>query len=394
MSANQFFRAVFIAVVTVVAILAWQPGEVQAASLQIRPLQYRESLKAGESKKGFVDVSNPSATSVSVQLSLQAFRQIDNGERLQFYDSEIIRRGILLDLTEVDLGPQEAVRVYFVIRGDILPQGDVFAALFATTRVEASEGIAPSARVGTLLIIENTQPGPRHVDVTAVRTSLLQFGETINGIVTLRNTASSDKPSGFYPKVQISLRPIAGTSQNLEAPLVMAGVTRDVPFELLSNRVGLYRLTAVSGDSSASKWVFLVTGYWRWVLLGLLVLAGALAYAYRVLRYGRHRYIRRSPKQLPGASELHAAPLEITRKPSVPAENVVQKIPSEARIIPPELPQITRAEPAKPKPAVLQKPAPAKLKKAKLKTKLKTRPKAKSKKSKTAKSKPKAKFQK
>ena len=413
MSANQFFRAVFVAVVTVVAILAGQPGEVQAASLQIRPLQYRESLKAGESKKGFVDVSNSSATSVSVELSLQAFRQIDNGERLQFYDSETIRRGILLDLTEVDLGPQEAVRVYFVIRGDILPQGDIFAAIFATTRTEASEGIAPSARVGTLVIIENTQPGPRQADVTAVRTSLLQFGETINGVVTLRNTADPNKPSGFNPKVQLSLRPIAGTSQRLDAPLIMAGVSRDVPFDLLSNRVGLYRLTAVSGDSSASKWVLLVTGYWRWVVLGLLALGGVLAYIYRDFRRRRHRFVCRASDRLPGATELQAMPVEthsdpheaklpqpdpagpqtmpvnqaetpiIPVEPDAPAKSDVQTVPS-------EVPPFKPAEPSKPKPTDLQKPAPAKPKK----TKPKTKPKAKSKKAKTAKPKSKAKTQK
>ncbi|PLS81521.1 hypothetical protein CYG49_01855, partial [Candidatus Saccharibacteria bacterium] len=60
-------------------------SEAKAAALQIRPLSYPhdlkngpEKLKPGETKKGFVDVSNASHSATSVTLKVQGFKQVDD----------------------------------------------------------------------------------------------------------------------------------------------------------------------------------------------------------------------------------------------------------------------------------------------------------------------------
>src|SRR5689334_4309658 len=92
-----------------------------AATLRIAPLQYRTTLKKGETKKGFVDVNNPSNTTVRIVTQVQAFTQIDNNGGLQFYDNEQVAQGIKPDLSTFDLGAKETLRLYFSVDGTKLP---------------------------------------------------------------------------------------------------------------------------------------------------------------------------------------------------------------------------------------------------------------------------------
>ena len=98
---------------------------VSAASLKVAPLEYRTTLKQGEKKKGFIDVSNPTKETVRVRTSAQAFRQIDDNGSLQFFDNEQVSAGVLLDLDEFELGPLEAVRMYFILDSTRCVRGDL-----------------------------------------------------------------------------------------------------------------------------------------------------------------------------------------------------------------------------------------------------------------------------
>ena len=287
------------------------PSSVHAEGLQIRPLMYREVLEQGKSKQGFVDVSNPSSVAVTVAMDVRGFRQTDGQGNLRFFTSQVISSGITLDLKEVELGPREAVRVYFAIDSNKLPKGDIFAAIFAATKSPAGAGIVPSAQVGMLLLIQNGQPGPRKVDVQFLNVSPIQIGEAVSGAATLKNPAPVEPSSGFFPQVTVSLRPIGEVQQQIAAPLVMSGISREVPFKLAASRIGLYKLTVSSGSSSAGTWAFVVTGFWRWVLLGLAGLIVLTALRARRIRH------RKKLQTIEPEATVQAAESEVTHVDTV-----------------------------------------------------------------------------
>ncbi|HEX8226956.1 MAG TPA: hypothetical protein VF572_03750 [Candidatus Saccharimonadales bacterium] len=299
------------------AVLA-APAEVHAEGLQIRPLMYREALEQGKSKQGFVDVSNPSSVAVTVTMDVRGFRQADGQGNLRFFTSQVISSGITLDLKEVELGPREAARVYFAIDSNKLPKGDIFAAIFAATKSPAGAGIVPSAQVGTLLLIQNGQPGPRRISIQSLDVSPIQIGEAVRGAATLKNPAPVEPSSGFFPKVTVSLRPIGELKQQIDAPLVMSGVSREIPFKLAASRIGLYKLTVASGGSSVDKWAVVVTGFWRWVLLGL---AGLMVFTVLLVRRSRRRRKTPQPTELEQGT-ADAAPGPVPDEP--PAEPTAQ----------------------------------------------------------------------
>jgi hypothetical protein len=311
-------------ILALLAVTLLHPGHASAAALQIRPLMYRETLQADQTKKGFVDVSNASSTSVTVEMNVRAFRQVDGQGDLKFYDSPAVTRGVQLDLKELDLGPGEAVRMYFQVDAKQLPKGDVFAAIFAATKSQQSGGIAPSAQVGTLLILQNGQAGPRTIDVQSVDVAPLQFGSAISGSVKLRNPAPSEPASGFNPEVTVTLTPFAELRKQVNGPLVMSGISRSVDFNLPASRIGIYRLTATAGRSSKQTWLIAVTGFWRWLLPAVAVAAVACWYATRWLRRRRRvapvpEQSRSDPAVLP--EEPISAPTSVEGVPTGPTED-------------------------------------------------------------------------
>ena len=261
-------RIILVVAIAVAGMTVLMPEKTNAEGLQIRPLLYREKLQPGEVKKGFVDISNSSHTPVTLLLRAKSFRQTGNNGSLQFLDSDAIKEGIRLDLREVVLAPREAVRVYFVIDGKKLPQGDVFAAIFAATKAESNTGIAPSAQVGTLLILENGDPGPRRAAVVGLDLARVHIASTsISGTGLVRNTAPADQSTAFFPDMKISIGPGKGQTRQFEGPLVFAGNTREVRFTVpVGNRFGLFRLTLEAQGAKRDTWVFLITGFWRWLV--------------------------------------------------------------------------------------------------------------------------------
>lgn len=226
-----------------------------ATSLKVAPLEYRTSLGQAEKKKGFIDVSNPSDQKMIVKTSVQAFRQIDDQGTLQFYDNEQLSKGVLLDLDEFELGPKEAVRMYFLLDGTKLPTGDVFGAIFFTTSPsQASAGVGQSVRLGTVLSIVNGTPGSRQASVTDISLPQFSFNPQIKGTYTIKNTADPSKSTGFYPQVSLKTIPF-GESKEVAGKLVFAGRTRVNEFSINVPPIGIYRVDAQYGNSTQGKWI-------------------------------------------------------------------------------------------------------------------------------------------
>ena len=247
-------------------------SHVDALSLKLAPLEYRTELKKGEVKKGFVDVSNPSGQTQRIRTSVQAFRQTDDNGSLQFFDSEQLSAGVKLDLETFDLGPREAVRMYFMIDGSKLPSGDVYGGIFfSTISPSDTAGVGQQVRLGTLLSIVNGTPGPRNGSVERLNIPPFVLGSKINGEYTFKNTDVGGTATGFYPKVRLEVSPF-GEQKDQNGKLVFAGHSRTNQFEIRTPIFGVYKVSASYQASSKSSWV-LVLHPGVMVVLGMAMLA-------------------------------------------------------------------------------------------------------------------------
>jgi hypothetical protein len=242
------------------------PTHAGAMGLKIAPLEYKATLKENERLRGFVDVSNPHAQPVSVQTTVQGFKQIDDDGGLQFFDDERLAAAIKPELSNFELGPREAVRIMFSIDGRALPEGDVFAALYFTTEPpRPSAGVGQSVRVGTILSLVNETPGARKAQVTGLDIPFIQLSETASGSYLIKNTGPAG--TGFYPNVTLSSWP-GGQAKEQESSLVFSGRERRNDLSLPLG-YGIHRVEATFGDSKKGQWVLLIA---PWMLVtGLLV---------------------------------------------------------------------------------------------------------------------------
>lgn len=281
-------RYVIVAILGPIVFVILAAPIASAASLKLSPLKYDVPLAAGETKKGFVDIANTSAAAETVELSVQAFRQTDNNGSLTFYDSEAIAAGVLLDYSEVEIGPKEVLHLAFVVDSSKLPAGNVFAAIFASTKPGADSGAAQSVRVGSLLFITNGASSQHHARVEQLRVAPFQFGDTLDAAFALHNTGDPKTTSGFFPEVNVRLFPYAqGT---VRGPLVFPGVTRQVDYTKRGSYFGLVKYIVKTPDSVAIAYSFVITGYWRVVVPGILALVAAIVIF--VVRLQRRRRAR------------------------------------------------------------------------------------------------------
>lgn len=269
-----------------------------ATSLQVAPLEYRTELKKGEKKKGFIDVSNPTMATVRIKASAQAFRQINDSGSLQFYDNEQVKAGVMLDLDEFELGPQEAVRMYFMLDSTRLPSGDVYGAIFFTTAPASPSkektGIGQSVRLGTLLSIVNGTPGPRDAEITGLSVPWLQLSDKVSGSYRIKNVADPNEATGFYPSVQLQATPFGETKKET-GKLTFAGITRTNEFTLKTPPIGIYKISVGYSTDVKSSWLVVASPPALLLLGGLLVALGIgwrfyrLARKKRQLRVGQYR---------------------------------------------------------------------------------------------------------
>lgn len=259
---------------------------VYAESVRIAPLQYETQLKPGERKKGSVDVTNPSNEAVDLRFYVNGFSQVDNKGNLTFFDDEQITKGLLLDYDAITLSPHQTLRLFFIADGTKLPSGDVFAVIFAETAPRARPGTNTSVRVGTLVMLTNGTAGPRHTEISDVSVPFVQFGNTLDGSMTIKNTAPKGKATGFFPDVSVEIAPWGGRTE-FKGPLIFAGNSRAVDFAVPSNQFGLYTIKLTANNSTQTATIFLMTGWWRVIvpIVTLLVMvAGVLVVKFRLWR--------------------------------------------------------------------------------------------------------------
>jgi len=267
--------------------------EASAASLKIAPLEYRTKLDENESKKGFIDISNPTGTKVTVSTSVQAFRQIDDQGSLEFYDDEIIEKGVKLDLDSFELKPREALRMFFVVDGSVLPSGNVFAAIFFTSEPSKTvAGIGQAVRLGTVLSVQNGTLGEQKAVITDFNVPFFQFGNELTADYTVKNIGDPEKTTGFYPQVKVSLDPLH-TEEIFESPLVFAERSRSKDITISHNRFGLYKIAASAENLNLSRWVLLLDPSWTGGI-GTAVLVLALL----LFKKGKRSKPRKSRKKM------------------------------------------------------------------------------------------------
>jgi hypothetical protein len=266
-------RQLFASLIISVVVSLFGGSIAGAQSLEIHPTIYQDiHLERGERKKAFVDVRNLSATTQVISMKVQAFRQVDDNGALAFYDNEQVAKGVLLDLTEFELRGGEAIRVYFLMDGTKLPEGDVFAAIFAQTS-PPKEAAAQSIQVGSLLTITNGTPASHTADVSSLQVGQLQVGEAITARFSLTNPADEHRATGFFPSVTVRTWPY--DQRVVRGPLLFAGRTRTIDYRQPGNYIGIIRLEVDAGGKKSSHLLFVMTGIWRW-LAPLIVVVGAV----------------------------------------------------------------------------------------------------------------------
>lgn len=275
-----------IGILFVVAAAIGTSTPVGAASLKVAPLKYDTTLKSGEKKKGFIDVSNPTGQAVVVRTSVEAFRQTDDDGTLQFFDSEQLRAGVKLDLDEFELGPREAVRMYFLLDPTRLPTGDVYGAIFfSTAPAKQTSGVGQAVKLGTLLSIVNGTPGPRDAEITDMSVSWLQLSDSIAGSYRIKNTANPSRATGFYPTVQLRASPL-GEAKKQTGKLTFAGITRTNEFTLRTPPIGIYQVSVGYQGGVKSAWVVVASPA---ALIALAVAMLAAGFIWHVVGKARRR---------------------------------------------------------------------------------------------------------
>lgn len=265
---------------------------VAATSMQVQPTLYRDSLQSKEKKRGYVDIANPSGQTITASFSVAAFRQTDDKGTLAFYDNEQVGKGVQLDFSSAEIKPRENLRLYFLLDGTKLPTGDVFAVIFATAENKTVNSVA-SARVGTLLALQNGTPGSHDAIIDEIAAPAIQIGEAIEASITVRNAAKEGQSTGFFPKLSISTIPY--DSRSVDGPLIFAGRTRTITYRDAGNYIGPVKLSVKTGNSSKHTWLFVITGYWRWITP--IVLLGIGGVLYGVARRNDRRFLKRTHRQ-------------------------------------------------------------------------------------------------
>jgi hypothetical protein len=249
----------------------------EAPGLLVNPLQYEDTLTTSKVKLGFIEVANPSDTTINLQSRVQAFHQEGDEGKLVFADDPDIQAGITVDLKDFSLGPREAIRVAFNVDPAKLPRGGVYAVIFFRTIPPAqnsnSSYVSESANIGTLLILQNGPAGAHTGQIKQYHLPFLQFGSGITGQLTYANTDRSKAPVGFKPALTARAFPW-GKPQKQTSGLVLPRSERKFAVNRPGAYLGLIPLTVTDTESGSHRtaWVFAVTGWWRVALPVILLI--------------------------------------------------------------------------------------------------------------------------
>ena len=241
---------------------------VRSVSLRIQPLIYKETITGADRKRGYIDIANPSGNEQTISVAVKGFKQVDNGNRLEFFDSAQLKEAIVVDKKSFKILPQQAVRVFFGVEGKKLPSGDVLAAIIFTTGQKSSTKgratVSQAASVGTLLTLLNPDDSAHKADIVKLDVDFFQLGLKLHGSYTLKNTAPEGSANAFYPVVERMYSPF-GKPVKQQTSLLSAGVVRTTELSSSENMFGLYKLTVSQGTSVKDVWVFTILG-WGWAI--------------------------------------------------------------------------------------------------------------------------------
>ena len=291
-------KILFTAFIFVSLLTVGSASTSHAESVRIQPLQNQTVLKKAEKKKGFVDITNPGNENADVRLYVNGFKQVDNQGRLSFFASEELSKGIALDFDNVIIGPRQTLRLYYVIDAAKLPTGDVFASIFADTAT-GQGGIARTAiRVGSLMMITNQTPGSRDAEISQLDIPFFQIGDGVKGSVSVKNPALERSATGYFPDMRVEVHPFGGM-RDFRGPLIFAGNTRSLNFNLPSNQFGIYAVTVRANNATKTVYVFMMTGWWRIaapiLLIAAIFMVGAVWHLLHRRRHARHSHRRSRP---------------------------------------------------------------------------------------------------
>jgi hypothetical protein len=264
-------------------------GSAEAAvpSLQVNPLEYQSTITGTDVRNGYVDVSNPTDTTINIQASVQGFRQDDLAGDLAFFQDSQVQQGIVLGLNQFTLGPRDAIRVTFSVDPTRLPKGGVYAAIFFRTvppnQSSSSSFITESANIGTLLLLQNG-PGKAVGSITKLTLPFWQFGAGLTGQGRYMNTNNTAVPIAFSPKLTSHIWPW-GKGAQFTGPLVLPGSTRQFSLTRSGSYFGLLpvSLTDQTTGQVVTSWVFACTGGYALGILFLVLFLGVI-FAYRLFR--------------------------------------------------------------------------------------------------------------
>jgi hypothetical protein len=246
-----------------------QVQDTAALGLKIAPLQYKTTLEKDERKQGFIDISNPSASAVVVDVEVQALRQTNDSGQLEFYDDPQVAFGLTPELKTFQLESREAIRMFFTADGTKLPEGDIHAAMmFSTEPPKQKAGVGQNVRVGTIISIINGNVGPRQADIVSVTLPFFTTSQDVTGEYRIKNT-SDEQSSGFYPEVTIAASSVA--TKKDEASLLFGGRTRVNEFTVTGLGVGLHTVRVSYGDSAIERKI-IVLPVWVMIVLAIVVL--------------------------------------------------------------------------------------------------------------------------
>jgi hypothetical protein len=246
--------------------------------LKIAPTSVEATVNKNQNMKGYIDISNPDNVSKTIITSVSAFKQINNNGDLQFYNDADLSKSILLDLSNFELGPHEAVRMYYMIKPQNLPPGGTYATIFFTAKpiiqTNNPKNINISTKVGTLLILTNGD-GQKDAKLSAQHIPFWQFGRNIRGSVEVRNTGGDKSAIAFHPEIEEKIEPWGHTSK-LDTPLVFPGISRTVAVDKQGSYLGFLPYTIIVQGKKHIIWIFATTGYWR-LLVPCIIIVFILA---------------------------------------------------------------------------------------------------------------------
>lgn len=288
---HQFVPFRWILSITLMLAALFAPHSANAASpgLQLNPLKYEDTLTTDKVRTGFIDVGNPSDTTITVKTDVQGFKQANLDGDLEFFLDDPIKQGIKIGLDQFTLGPREAIRVSFLVDPTKLPKGGVYAAVFFRTvppaqATTATSYVTESANVGTLLLLQNGPGGERIGRIAQFDLPFFQFGAGLKGAAQYQNTNRTTAPIAFAPELELRALPWSRPAK-FAGPYVLPGSTRQFSLDHPGAYFGLLpvSLTDAASGARTTRWILACTGAYSYALLVLLAIILVLA-AFRLIR--------------------------------------------------------------------------------------------------------------